>query len=364
MTATSLNADDARLIRLWLLVCAAMVFIMVVLGGATRLTESGLSMVEWKPLTLLPPMNETEWAAEFEAYQQYPEYQKVNSWMTVEDFKEIYWLEYTHRLWGRLIGVAFTLPFIWLLYTGRARGGLAWTLGGLLVLGGSQGVLGWYMVASGLVDRPDVSQYRLAAHLVLAFIVYSALIWVALGLRGPPIPAGPGQTRAARYALAASLSVLLVVVSGAFVAGTNAGFIYNTFPLMDGQVIPDGLYDLTPWYLNWFENIMTIQFNHRVLAILLVAFIGLMWWTVIKSVDDETTRKLANASLAMAGIQAGLGISTLLLVVPLWLALLHQAGALILFTLTVTMARRLYPAKTVTAHSKTNAGLSTPIDAT
>lgn len=364
MTAFPLNSDDARLIRIWLLVCAAMVFAMVVLGGATRLTESGLSMVEWKPLTVLPPMNEAEWAAEFDAYQQYPEYQKVNSWMTVEDFKEIYWLEYTHRLWGRLIGVAFALPFFWLLYTGRARGRLAWTLGGLLVLGGSQGVLGWYMVASGLVDRPDVSQYRLAAHLLLAFVVYGALIWVAMGLRGSQSPPLPGNIRAARYALAASFCVLVVVTSGAFVAGTNAGFIYNTFPLMEGQIIPDGLYDLSPWYLNWFENIMTIQFNHRLLAILLVAFIAVTWWTVRKSVTDEIARKLTNATLAMAGVQAGLGIATLLLVVPLWLALMHQAGALILFTLTVTIARRLYPAKAALVQNHASGNLSTAVDAT
>jgi len=364
MNALPSNADDERLIRLWLLVCAAMVFFMVVLGGATRLTESGLSMVEWKPLTLLPPMNEAEWAAEFEAYQQYPEFQKVNSWMTVEHFKEIYWLEYIHRLWGRLIGVAFTLPFFWLLYTGRARGGLAWTLGGLLVLGGSQGVLGWYMVASGLVDRPDVSQYRLAAHLLLAFVVYGALIWVALGLRGPPTTVKPENTRAARYALTASICVLLVVTSGAFVAGTNAGFIYNTFPLMDGQIIPEGLYDLSPWYLNWFENIMTIQFNHRVLAMLLVGFFAITWWTITKAETDETTRKLTNGMLFMVAFQASLGIATLLLVVPIWLALLHQAGALILFTLTVTIARRLTTALPDSVSPQTTANLSTPIDAT
>lgn len=347
MTTFHASSTDARHIRLWLLICATMVFIMVILGGATRLTESGLSMVEWNPMTLLPPMNDAEWTAEFDNYQQYPEYQKVNSWMTVEDFKEIYWLEYTHRLWGRLIGVAFALPFFWFVATKRAQGRLAWTLAGLLILGGAQGVLGWFMVASGLVDRPDVSQYRLAAHLGLAFLVYGLLIWVALGIRGqddsperePPEP----EPQIAALALGASLAVFLVVVSGAFVAGLNAGLIYNTFPLMDGQIIPDGLYDMTPWYANWFENIMTVQFNHRLLAILLVIFVGSMWWRIRASETTSTIRKIANMFALMVLVQAGLGISTLLLVVPLWLALLHQTGALILFTLGVTIARLLHP---------------------
>lgn len=342
MTPFSPSAPDAKRIRLWLLICAGMVFIMVVLGGATRLTESGLSMVEWQPLTILPPLTDEEWAAEFENYMQYPEYQKVNSWMEVEDFQEIYWLEYSHRLWGRLIGMVFALPFFWFVFTGRARGRLAWTLGGLLVLGGSQGVLGWFMVASGLVDRPDVSQYRLAAHLGLAFVVYGLLIWVALGIRSQD---DPEQLKPdpdpviARLALGAALAVLLVVMSGAFVAGLNAGLIYNTFPLMDGQIIPDGLYEMTPWYANWFENIMTVQFNHRLLGVTLVLLIAATWWRMRASEASEQVRTLANGFLGMAFVQAGLGISTLLLVVPLWLALLHQTGALILFTLGVTIAR-------------------------
>ena len=344
MTSISPSTQDARRIRLWLLLCAGMVFIMVVLGGATRLTESGLSMVEWQPLTLLPPLNDGEWAAEFENYMQYPEFQKVNSWMTVDDFKNIYWLEYTHRLWGRLIGFAFALPFLWFVATGRARGRFAWTLGGLLVLGGAQGVLGWFMVASGLVDRPDVSQYRLAAHLALAFVVYGLLIWVALGVKAndetPDEPEPEPVT--ARLALGAALTVLLVVVSGAFVAGLNAGLIYNTFPLMDGQIIPDGLYDLTPWYANWFENIMTVQFNHRILGTTLVALIGATWWRIRHSAASDRIKALANVFVAMAFLQAGLGIATLLLVVPLWLALLHQTGALILFTLGVTIARLVH----------------------
>ncbi|NKB43073.1 MAG: heme A synthase [Alphaproteobacteria bacterium] len=357
MTSTTPSALDARRMRLWLLICAGMVFIMVVLGGATRLTESGLSMVEWQPLTLLPPLNDGEWAAEFENYMQYPEFQKVNSWMTVDDFKDIYWLEYTHRLWGRIIGFAFALPFLWFVVTGRARGKFAWTLGGLLVLGGAQGVLGWFMVASGLVDRPDVSQYRLAAHLALAFVVYGLLIWVALGVKASDEPDEPEpEPVTARLALGAALTVLLVVVSGAFVAGLNAGLIYNTFPLMDGQIIPDGLYDMAPWYLNWFENIMTVQFNHRILGMTLVALIGATWWRISRSKASARIKTLANGFITMAFVQAGLGIATLLLVVPLWLALLHQTGALILFTLGVTIARLVHPsAKRPNAATSTSA---------
>ena len=337
----------AQQIRLWLLICAGMVFVMVILGGTTRLTESGLSMVEWQPLTLLPPLTEEEWQAEFENYQQYPEFQKVNSWMTAEDFKDIYWLEYIHRLWGRLIGVIFAVPFFWWLLSGQVKGRFALILGGLLVLGGAQGVLGWIMVTSGLVERPDVSQYRLAAHLGLAFVVYGLLIWVALGVKHPGAQLATNQRSdsvTARLSLLTALAVLLVVTSGAFVAGMNAGLIYNTFPLMDGQVIPDGLYDMTPWYMNWFENVMTVQFNHRVLGILMVCFTGCIWWRIRTQPHAQSVVTMANALLAMVVIQAGLGIATLLLVVPLALALAHQTGALIVFTLAVIMARMMHPA--------------------
>lgn len=346
MTRSPLTAHDTRQIRLWLLLCAAMVFVMVILGGATRLTESGLSMVEWQPLTILPPITETEWQVEFEAYQRFPEFQKVNSWMTVDDFKNIYWLEYIHRLWGRLIGVVFAVPFIWLLVKGRVHGQFAWTLAALLALGGAQGVLGWFMVASGLVDRPDVSQYHLAAHLVLAFAVYGLLIWVALGVKVYNKTAElsiPNDPITVRLSLVAAVAVLLVVVSGAFVAGLNAGLIYNTFPLMNGQIIPDGLYDMTPWYLNGFENIMTVQFNHRILSIILVCLISYTWWRISRSGHTAPIRSTANIFLAMAFIQSGLGISTLVMIVPTALALAHQAGALILYTLAVIIARMMHP---------------------
>ncbi len=345
MTHPLLNAGDARKIRFWLFVCAGMVFVMVVLGGATRITESGLSMVEWQPLNVFPPLTETEWQTEFEAYQQFPEFQKVNSWMTVNDFKNIFWLEYIHRLWGRLIGLVFALPFFWFLTKGRVHGRFAWTLSGLLLLGGAQGVLGWFMVASGLVDRPDVSQYRLAAHLVLAFAVYGLLIWVALGVDSDSEtqePSVQGDPVTVRLSLGAALAVLLVVVSGAFVAGLNAGLIYNTFPLMDGRIVSEGLYDMTPWYMNWFENIMTVQFNHRVLGILLACLISYVWWRIKQADHSEKIKSIADGLMVMVFLQAGLGISTLLFVVPFALALAHQAGVLILFTLAVIVARLLH----------------------
>jgi cytochrome c oxidase assembly protein subunit 15 len=349
-SAVSAPNPALRPVATWLLVCAAMVFAMVVLGGATRLTESGLSMVEWKPLHILPPLNDQEWTEEFTNYQQYPEYQKVNSWMTVDDFKSIYWLEYSHRLWGRLIGFVFFVPFVWFLYKGVVRGPLVWKLAGLFALGGAQGAMGWFMVASGLVDRPDVSQYRLAAHLILAFIVYGLLIWVALDLFRAARGAAPATSDPvlSRLGIGIAGAVLLVVVTGAFVAGLDAGLIYNTFPLMDGSLIPRGLYELQPWWRNWFENIMTVQFNHRLLAIALVTFIVLAWLRVRKAPPSPRVRKLMTGVVHMSVLQAALGISTLLLVVPLPLALAHQAGALILFTLAVCLAHEVHaPAATV-----------------
>jgi cytochrome c oxidase assembly protein subunit 15 len=335
-------APALRPVAWWLVVCAAMVFVMVMLGGATRLTESGLSMVEWKPLTLLPPLTVAEWQREFAAYRLSPEFIKHNAWMTVDDFKGIYWLEYIHRLWGRLIGFVFFVPFVWFWAKGVVRGTLAGKLAGLFVLGGLQGALGWFMVASGLVDRPDVSQYRLAAHLATAFIVYALIVWVALDLFAATRPsheAGPiADRRLSATALSVAAAVLLVVCSGALVAGLDAGQIYNTFPLMDGKVIPDGLEEMSPWYLNHFENVMTVQFQHRVLAMVLVATLAALWWRSRRIALRPAARNLTTAVLLMALVQATLGITTLLLVVPLPVALAHQSGALILFTLAVCLA--------------------------
>ncbi len=333
------------MIATWLMVCALMVAVMVMLGGATRLTESGLSMVHWEPLTVLPPLNEMEWGTAFTDYQASPEFTKKNSWMTVEDFKSIYWLEYLHRLWGRAIGFAVALPLLWLVARRAIDRPLAGKLGVLLVLGGLQGVLGWYMVASGLVDRPDVSQYRLAAHLVSAFVLYGFIVWLALDQLEAARPQQRMNDPAmARLALFIPPAVLLVVAAGAFVAGLDAGKIYNTFPLMDGQLTPpDGL-ALSPWYLNLFENIATVQFQHRILAISLVGLIAAAWFYGRNRALTARAHALRHALMVMALIQAVLGISTLVMVVPLGLALTHQMGALVLFTLSICFAYAVRPA--------------------
>jgi cytochrome c oxidase assembly protein subunit 15 len=323
------RADSRRAIAIWLFLCAALIFAMVVIGGMTRLTESGLSITEWKPVTgTLPPLNEEGWEAEFEKYRQIPEYRERNLGMSLAEYKTIYWWEYIHRLWGRLIGVAFLLPFLWFLARGRIRGGLAWKLGGVFVLGAAQGALGWYMVASGLVDRINVSPYRLTAHLILALLIYAAVLWIALGL------VRPNTGRVDRRALGLVCVVLLTMVSGGFVAGHDAGMIYNSFPLMDGQLIPAGYLDLDPWWRNGLENPAAVQFNHRVMG-LTAALFSFIYWRVAR--DDSTGA--AYAVLIVALVQASLGVGTLLLEVPIVLAGLHQAGAVALLTVALIAAQ-------------------------
>jgi len=346
------TGSAARAMSRWLFVCAAMVFLMVVLGGATRLTESGLSMVEWKPLHILPPMSDAEWAEEFAAYQQSPEFVKKNSWMEVGDFKEIFWLEFTHRLWGRLIGFVFFVPFVVFLAKRQVDRPHFWKFLGLFALGGAQGALGWYMVASGLVDRPDVSQYRLAAHLLTAFVCFGLLLWVAVDLKaragGNPAPTADGaQLRP--LAMFVTLFALLVVTSGAFVAGLDAGRGWNTFPLMDGALVPSGLYSETPWYRNWFDNHMTVQFNHRLLAMILVGLVIWMWFKSRTLLLSKGARIWLAHVVAMVFVQAALGITTLLLVVPIGWALAHQTGAQLVFAFSVLLLTQLRAAPAGTA---------------
>jgi cytochrome c oxidase assembly protein subunit 15 len=331
---TSRTENSANAVGLWLLCCCAMVFVMVVLGGLTRLTESGLSIVHWQPISgILPPLGEAAWEAAFRDYQASPEFRKVNFWMTLADFKAIYWLEYLHRLWGRLIGGVVIVPFAYFLARRRIDRRLGLKVLGVLLLGLGQGVLGWYMVASGLVDRPDVSQYRLAAHLVLAFVIYGALLWLALDVLRPD------ATRTARGPLALAWLVLgwtlLTVVFGALVAGLNAGAAYNTFPLMDGRLVPADVLSLEPWPLNFGENVATVQFTHRALAIVLVVLTLAVWHrarTVTRSAD-----LLAGAAL----VQLGIGIATLLSGAAVPWAAAHQACALVVFTVAVTTAHAL-----------------------
>lgn len=332
MTTRRTAATD-RWIARWLLVIAAMIFIMVVLGGLTRLTHSGLSMVEWRPLTgWLPPLSEAEWQSAFDAYRQYPEYEQINRGMTLAGFQEIFWLEYVHRVWGRLLGIAFLLPALSVIARRWVDRRLALTLLGLLVLGGLQGALGWFMVESGLVDRPDVSQYRLAAHLGLAVLIVGAIVWVAAVLLAGSRPAAhaPPPALSSAPGFATLALIFMTIVAGAFVAGTDAGFAYNTFPTMDGDWLPRHLMPLQPGYLNFFEDITTIQFTHRVLATV-TGLAGLGWAFSLRRATGPVRRGAMAVAVCIVG-QYTLGILTVVYVVPVPTAALHQAGALALWT--------------------------------
>lgn len=321
---------ESKPIILWLGAVAALLFIMVVLGGVTRLTESGLSMVDWHPVTgWLPPLSDEAWQAEFEKYKTSPEYVKENSWMAVDDFKAIFWYEFLHRLLGRLIGVAFALPFLWFLATKQVPKALSPKLWLLLVLGGMQGVLGWYMVKSGLIDRPDVSHFRLAAHLGLAFVIYGYILWLMFGLLRPE------EGRPEPLAIAIIGLVYLQIMSGALVAGLDAGFIYNTWPLIDGHFFVTGPYDYEGIWQNVLEDRKVVQFDHRMGAYLVTAAAAALWWR------RRDSGRPAHLLAAATVFQVVLGIVTLIAVVPVSLGALHQAGALILFSAALYAAFRL-----------------------
>ena len=318
----------------WLFACCGLIFLMVVVGGITRLTLSGLSITEWKPVIgIIPPLSATDWAAEFAKYQQIPEYRAVHFAMTLGEFKTIYFWEYAHRLLGRLIGIAFAAPFFWFLARRRVPRRLVPPLAGILLLGFGQGLLGWYMVESGLADRVEVSQYRLVAHLALALTIYAAILWTALGIVRGPAMQDSGSLRCWRRAAETMLAlVTLTILAGGFVAGTRAGLTYNTFPLMDGRLVPAGYDQLHPFYLNWFENIAAVQFDHRVLALVTAAGILFMWAAGQRAHLPKPAGVALHMLLAIAGLQLALGISTLILVVPIPLAAAHQAGAVLLLT--------------------------------
>ena len=329
---TAAAKEGLRLVAAWLFFCCGLIFLMVVVGGITRLTLSGLSITEWNPVIgIVPPLSPADWAAEFARYQQIPEYRAIHFAMGLDEFKSIYYWEYLHRLLGRLIGLAFAVPFIWFLAWRRLPRRLGPPLTGILLLGFLQGALGWYMVESGLADRVEVSQYRLVAHLALALAIYAAILWVALGIvRGFPFQEpSPGWRRAAEAVL---VLVALTILAGGFVAGTRAGLTYNTFPLMDGRLVPAGYAQLHPLWLNWFENIAAVQFDHRVLADATVLAVFLLWAAGLRANPPKPAGKALHVLLAAAVLQAALGISTLLLVVPIPLAAAHQAGAVLLLT--------------------------------
>lgn len=328
--------QNDRAIAQWLIICSMLIFAMVILGGVTRLTGSGLSMVNWHPIHgVIPPITQQEWQQEFTHYQQSPEFNKVNRDMTLPGFKKIFYFEYSHRMLGRFIGLVFLIPFLYFWIRRKIRPGLTPTLIVMFILGGLQGLLGWYMVKSGLVDNPHVSQYRLTAHLLAAILIYAFIVWTAMSLLNPDPQISkrdslrPGFRRSVHYLM---LLVLITIVSGGFVAGLKAGLIFNSFPTMYGEWIPQGLFSLNPLYLNFFENQVTVQFNHRLLAIFTGSLI-LVYWVVSKlHYFDEHQARSFNLLGLMVVVQVILGISTLLLHVPVWLAASHQAGALLLFT--------------------------------
>ncbi len=334
----------------WLLLCCTTLFILVVVGGVTRLTHSGLSIVEWQPLVgTLPPLSEQAWQETFQKYQQTPEYQKVNLGMSLEDFKGIFWWEYWHRLLGRTIGLIYLAPFLYFLLRRKLDRTRVWQLGGIFLLGGLQGALGWYMVKSGLVDNPRVSHFRLTAHLGLAFVIYAAMLWVGLGLlarRGAP-PSGTAR-RLWRFSLVLTAIIFVMSLSGALVAGIRAGLVYNTFPLMNGYWIPPQLVLLEPWYSNFFDNAATVQFDHRLLAWLLTALVPWFWWRSRGVPLTPSARLWCNALPAVLLLQLTLGIVTLLLAVPVALGAAHQAGALLLLTTALVVNHGL---QTTTASS-------------
>lgn len=342
-----LNKDKNH-ISIWLFTCAAMVFLMVVIGGLTRLTESGLSIVSWQPIKgIIPPLGVIDWENLFAAYKQSPQYLKINSGMNLAEFKNIFWLEYIHRLLGRVIGLVFIIPLLFFIATKKIGKNLAIKLFLIFLLGAAQGLIGWYMVKSGLVDNPTVSHYRLALHLFLAFVIYALLFLLGLETRWNVIlsvsersnkilPPGQARDQNDRWlSLFITFLILFQVVLGALVSGTHAGLIYDDFPLMGGRIIPEDIFFLHPFWLNFLQNPAAIQFQHRLMALTLFILIFIFR---LRNPGD----KGAGLLLAVAIIQVLLGILTLVHHVPIVLASAHQAGALILFSVSLFINHRLY----------------------
>ncbi|KAK7386028.1 hypothetical protein VNO78_32080 [Psophocarpus tetragonolobus] len=337
------GSHPQKVVGIWLFGSAAWVFSMVVLGGLTRLTRSGLSMTHWKFTGSLPPLSHQEWLLEFHKYKQSPEYHRVNRGMEIEEFKFIYWMEYAHRMWGRALGVMFALPYSYFLHKRYITLRLGLRLSGLFALGAGQGLIGWWMVKSGLEEppseysQPRVSPYRLAAHLTSAFAIYCGLFWTALSVVMPEPPAESltwvrGAAKVRRLALPISVLVGLTAVSGAFVAGNDAGHAFNTFPKMGDTWIPEDIFEMKPLIRNFFENTSTVQLDHRILAAATLISVGILWWSTRKLEIHPAVRSVIGGTVGMAALQVTLGISTLLSYVPVSLGTAHQAGALTLLT--------------------------------
>ena len=329
-------------VRWWLIAVAALIAVMVLVGGATRLTESGLSIVEWKPVTgALPPLSESAWTQAFDAYKAIPQYRQMNAGMSLDEFKTIFWWEWSHRLLGRVIGAAYLLPFLWFLWRGVLGGELKRRLWGIFALGALQGAVGWWMVASGLSERVEVSQYRLATHLVLALLIFAGIVWTLRRLGESAPSSAPLRLKISAVVLLALTFVQLYL--GALVAGLRAGKIYNTWPDIDGGFIPSSarLFFDVPWWRNLFENTLTVQFEHRMVAYTLFALAA---WHAIDAARSRAERSVIDGALWLFGVvtlQATLGILTLLNQAPMDLALTHQAVAIIVLMLAVSQVERL-----------------------
>lgn len=317
-------------LRVWLGLVLVTLFALVLVGGATRLTNSGLSITEWKPIHgVIPPLNAVEWQEEFDLYKRIPEYAQINSGMTVEEFKTIFWWEWAHRLIARSIGLIFAVPLAFFWATGRIERRLKAPLLGILGLGGLQGFIGWWMVSSGLVERTDVSQYRLAVHLTMACIIFASTMWVMRAI-APHEEAPARRSRSVRLAMIIAFFTLFQIYLGALVAGLDAGFAYNTWPLMDGAVIPGDLFIQQPWWINLFENPKTVQFVHRLGAYVLLALVVVHFLQARQELPGSAHARRAAVLLALVLLQASLGIATLLSQVQIHAALTHQAVAIVL----------------------------------
>jgi len=336
------QVPDNRAIRWWLLSIAVLIAVMVLVGGATRLTESGLSIVEWKPVTgTLPPLSEAQWIQAFEAYKTIPQYRELNAGMNLGEFKTIFWWEWSHRLLGRAIGVAYLLPFLWFLWRGIMGAELRRRLWLIFGLGALQGAVGWWMVASGLSQRVEVSQYRLATHLVLALLIFAAIVWTLRRLANRPLSIASSRLKITGVALLVLTFVQLYL--GALVAGLRAGKVYNTWPDIDGAFVPSAarLFFEAPWWRNLFDNALTVQFEHRMTAYTLFALAVLHAFDAVRSRAGTTAVNGALWLAAAVTLQATLGILTLLYQVPIFLALAHQAVAIVVLMLAVFQAERL-----------------------
>lgn len=323
------EARNRTMVRIWLYLVLVVLFALVLVGGATRLTDSGLSITEWKPIHgVIPPLSVAEWEEELEKYRQIPEYQQINKGMSLDEFKVIFWWEWSHRFLARGVGFVFALPMIFFWMTGRLENQIKPKLVGILALGGLQGAIGWWMVASGLVDRVDVSQYRLATHLTLACIVFAATMVVARGLA--PHSEAQSTDKTGRFAGFLVLAILIQVYLGGLVAGLDAGLAYNTWPLMDGRWWPEGLMAIDPAWRNFFESPKTVQFVHRLGA---YALLLLALWHAISAFSTEGAKSAhARRAMLLFGaivVQALVGIATLVGQVPFSWALIHQGIALV-----------------------------------